>query len=138
MFRLRHFVAPLAGLALSLGVVGCATTNEHVPSNAQMVSSGNETVAFTAPRHGMVYVVDKNTNKLLYSGNVDRGQVVTIDPTKRDRNITLDNNTVTQESLNVGHTYQIYFEPSDHADRVTVDEHIRRDEHVHHDSADRL
>jgi hypothetical protein len=132
MLAARHFVTPFAAVALAMGVVGCATTNENVPTNAQMVSSGNETVAFTAPRHGMVYVVDKNTNKLLYSGNVDRGQAVTIDPTKRDHNITLDGNTVTQESLNVGHTYQIYFHP----DEKGVERHVT-EERVYHDH-DRL
>jgi hypothetical protein len=132
MFALRHFVTPMAGLALVIGVAGCAATNENVPPSAQMVSSGNETVAFTAPRHGMVYVVDKNTNKLLYSGNVDKGQSVTIDPTKHDHNIMLDNNTVTQESLNVGHTYQIYFNP----DEKVVERHVT-EERVYHDH-DRL
>ena len=128
MYGLRHFVTPLAGLALAIGVAGCATTNENIPSNAQMVSSGNETVAFTAPRHGMVYVLDKNTNKLLYSGNVDKGQTVSVDPTRHDRNITLDGNAVTQESLNVGHTYQVYFHP----DEKAVERHVT-EEHVYHD-----
>jgi hypothetical protein len=132
MFALRHFVTPMAGLALAIGVAGCAATNENVPASAQMVSSGNETVAFTAPRHGMVYVVDKNTNKLLYSGNIDKGQSVTVDPTKHDHNIMLDNNTVTQESLNVGHTYQIYFHP----DEKVVERHVT-EERVYHDH-DRL
>jgi hypothetical protein len=132
MLSLRHFVTALAGLTLIIGVVGCATSNQNIPANAQMVSAGNETIAFTAPRRGMVYVLDKNTNKLLYSGNVDKGQTVSIDPTRRDRNITLDGNAVTQASLNVGHTYQIFFRP----DENVVERHVT-EERVYHDH-DRL
>jgi hypothetical protein len=129
MSVLRNFVTPFAGFALAIGLAGCASTNDSIPTNAQMVSSGNEQVAFTAPRHGTVYVLDKNMNKMIYSGNIDKGQSVSVDPTRHDRNITLDGNSVTQESLNVGHTYQIYFHPDEKADRhVTVDEHV-----VHHD-----
>jgi len=130
MSALRHFVTPVAGFALAVGLAGCASNNPNVPPNAQMVSSGDEQVAFTAPHHGMVYVVDKNTNKLLYSGNIDKGQSLTVDPSRHDHNIVLDNNTVTQESLNVGHTYQIYFHPDDKGDRhVTVEEHVDHHDH---------
>ena len=128
MYGLRHLVTPLAGLALTIGLAGCATNNENIPPSAQMVSSGNEQVAFTAPRHGTAYVLDKNTNKMIYSGTIDKGQVVSVDPTRHDRNITIDGNGVTQTSLNVGHTYQIYFHPDDRTDRqVSVDEHVTHD-----------
>lgn len=124
----RHFAGLLAGVLLAVGIVGCATSNENIPTNAQMVTSGNGVVAFTAPRDGKVYILDKNMNKLLYSANINKGQAVSVDPTRRDRNITIDNNAVTQESLNVGHTYQIYFHPMTDADR-----NVAIEEHVHHD-----
>ncbi|HTL29236.1 MAG TPA: hypothetical protein VL282_08445 [Tepidisphaeraceae bacterium] len=132
MLRLRHFAGPAMGFALAIGVAGCAATNENIPSSANMVSSGNETVAFTAPRDGKVYVLDKNMNKLLYSGNIERGQAVTVDPTRKDRNIALDGNSVTQTSLNVGHTYEIFFQPNN-----TTDRHVTVEEHTYHDH-DRL
>jgi hypothetical protein len=107
MLKLRHFAGAVAGLALSIGIIGCATTNSDIPANAQMTASGNESVSYTAPRSGMIYVLDKNTNKLVYSGEVHKGQSLTIDASRPDHNITLDGNTVTQQELNNGHTYQI-------------------------------
>lgn len=127
MLNSRHFAGALMGVALTVGAVGCATTNENIPVNAQMVTSGNETIAYTAPHDGMVYVLDKNTNKLLYSGNILKGQAVSVDPTRKDRNIVIDNNAVTQQALNVGHTYQVYFTPDAHSDRSVSETQVHHD-----------
>ncbi len=109
MLRVSHIAAPLVlGLGLSLGLAGCADHDRAIPNDAVILREGRNALSATANQPGTVYVYDNSTNKLLYSGPVAKNDVVRVDPSA-DR-ITVNGNTVSQQSLDDAHHYRIYEE----------------------------
>lgn len=104
-------VASAAGLSLSLAVIGCQPDHpDIVPSSAQLQSSGNGMIRFTAANDGTAYVYDKPTSRLLWSGHVSQGQTVTIDPGKNE--ILLDSQPIASRTLVAGDVTEVYFAAS--------------------------
>jgi hypothetical protein len=72
-----------------------------VPSAANIRAEGNQRVTYTADSGGTVWVTDADHNTVLYSGRVNRGDTVVVDPTQNaltlngskvfDRDIPHDN-----------------------------------------------
>jgi hypothetical protein len=73
------------------------------------MSSGNKAAAFTAPRDGVVYVRDDSDNRIVYSGDVKKGQIVRYD--SRARQVKVDDDVVAHPSGN-DHPHSIFFHPS--------------------------
>jgi hypothetical protein len=105
------FAASVLGAALSLGMAGCATQRPDViPASAQIQTSGNGPINFTAPNDGMAYVYDASSNRLLWSGPVRAGQIVNVDPQKNQ--IALGNQVVAMRTLQPGDHLDVYFDPT--------------------------
>jgi hypothetical protein len=105
--------------SLLLGLGGCAADSRHdVPSNAMQESSGNKAVAFTAPHDGKAYLRDDTDNRVVYSTELRRDQVMRFDPALD--NVRIDGNAAPEEINNPGHDHSIYFARSAQPDRVDV------------------
>jgi hypothetical protein len=82
MNAFRHFAAPVVALCISAGVIGCASEPkaEQVPAGARLAMQGDQQLVYTVQDDGKVYIYDVDDGTLLYSGQVEKGQVVTVDP----------------------------------------------------------
>ena len=116
MNRFGQFAAPLAALALGIGMVGCSSEPkaEQVPPNARLLVQGDKTLNYAAPQDGDVYVYDSNDSTLIYSGHVEKGQSISIDP--EDDKVMIDNKLAVEKDIHAGNVHRIYFVPDRHDD----------------------
>lgn len=113
MLPIRHIaMACVTGAALSFGFIGCQSEQRppFIPSNAELMDSGNGQIHYTAPGDGMVYIYDHAQTKLVWSGNILKGQSLDIDPMKNQ--VVEDNAIVTMRTLNSGDVNDVYFVPT--------------------------
>jgi hypothetical protein len=112
MFRFRHFAAPaVLGAAL---LVGCAhDRHEDIPLSAAEIGEGKESVFYNAPYDGRVYVYDATANKMLYNGELRRGEMIKVDA--KDNKILVDNKTAVDRDLVNDHRYKIFFDKDENA-----------------------
>jgi hypothetical protein len=105
-----------------LMLVGCASDRHRdIPTDARLVTEGNKTLSYQFERPGTVYIFDSDRDKMVYSGKVDRGQVLRVEP---DRNrIALDGKVVSDEDLKTADNRRVFFQPSDGSREVIVEEH---------------
>ena len=117
MHALRHFVAPIAALCIGAGVVGCSSEPkaEQVPAGAQLLVQGDQQLSYSAQRDGTVYVYDANDRKLLYSGQIEKGQTIAIDPD--EDKVMVDNRLVLEKDIHAGNRHRIYFQEDRTASR---------------------
>lgn len=120
MTRLRHLaIATASGLALTLGVVGCAHERPAgVSGAAAMVASGNKNLSFQAPSDGQVTVYDTVADRVDYSGKINKGQGLMVDA-PHDA-ITIDGRIVQHSGFDALHNHEIYFEPSSHVEKSST------------------
>lgn len=109
------FPCALAAFLVATLVAGCAPERpESVPADARSVSkqTGSNPINFTAPEDGTVYVYNRSTKKMIYSGALKRGQAMELDP-KADV-LRIDGRTVQETGLRELNEYQVWFdaEPS--------------------------
>ena len=118
MTRLCQIAAP-ALLGLSLFVGGCAhERHEEIPASATMAVEGDERLVYAAPHDGKVYVYDVNDDRMVYSGDVEQGDDVTVEP---DKNVVLvEGRTAIEDGVRNGHRHRIFFKKADEATRKTV------------------
>ena len=77
----RRPFALLAAAVMPLAIVGCAAERPpQVPAQAMSATAGNQRLVYTAEQDGTVWVSDKDSNNILYSGRVNRGDHIVIDP----------------------------------------------------------
>jgi hypothetical protein len=108
---LQVTLAAMMMVACSSLVVGCGPEkHEAIPATASVQTQGTQNLTFTAPHDGMAYVEDTNEHKLVWSGQVLRGQKITLDATREKDQIMLDGQTVVDKTLRPGHEYKIYFD----------------------------
>ncbi len=123
-----QFAVPVAlGFALALGIAGCAKDrHDDIPSDArEMVSGrGDDDISFRTPSDGRIYIEDTTRSKIVYSGDVKRDQMVTVQAGK-DR-VTADGNTLTDMNLDDGHRYRIHFDPGERVTKKTTTVEERR------------
>jgi hypothetical protein len=101
----------------SMFVVGCShDTGPSVPAGAMQVSSGDKTIAFTAPHDGRIYLRDDNDNSVVYSGEVRKDQVVKYDSVVEQ--VMVDGSVTTQKVANANHDHSWYFERSSRSDQA--------------------
>ena len=112
MFRFRQFAAPaVLGAAL---LAGCAhDRHEDIPLSASEIGEGRESVFFNAPYDGRVYVYDATADKMVYNGELKRGQMVKVDA--KDNKILLDNQTAVERDLVNDHRFKIFFDKDENA-----------------------
>ncbi len=112
MTSLRNLIVPaMLGAAVAVGGWGCAAEHPSlVPATAQVVTSGQRQLSYTAPHDGMVYVYNVDNDKLLYSGPVKEGQAVVVD--RQANRIMLDGRVLMNKDLGTG-TMKVYFDRKD-------------------------
>jgi len=101
-----------AGLILPALLIGCSAHQrpELVPASARLQMSGTGREVYTAADDGMVYIYDKSTDHLLWSGQVLRGQTVVVDP--QTDQITLNGTIVSNRAPILGsHGIDVYYDP---------------------------
>ncbi len=69
-----------------------------------MAVEGNRTLNYRSPGTGMVTVYDANTDQVIYSGQINKGQSLLVDP--EGNRITLDGQVVSQRALHAGNDKQ--------------------------------
>jgi hypothetical protein len=107
-----------SGMAL-LSLEGCAQESRpDVPSDAMQVASGGKVVAFTAPHDGKAYLRDDTNNKVVYSTDLKRDQVMRFDPALDT--VRIDGNTAPEGIADPNHDHSIYFARSAPPDRADV------------------
>lgn len=125
MFRLSQFAAPVVlGAAMVMGV-GCAGEEhpQNIPLNAREIGEAKETVSYTAPDNGTIYVEDATAHKMIYSGEVKKGQMVRVDA--KENQVMIDNQLATKTDLLNDHKYALYFQRSSEAENAqTSGQHI--------------
>jgi hypothetical protein len=125
MFRLSQFAAPVVlGAAMIVGA-GCAGQEhpQNIPLNAREIGEAKEMVSYTAPDDGTIYVQDATAHKLIYSGQVKKGQMVSVNA--KENQVMVDNQLATKTDLLNDHKYALYFQPSSEAEKAqTSGQHI--------------
>ena len=103
-------IAVSAGLCmLGAFLAGCMSErNQHVAPQATLASEGTGEVSYRAPEDGKVYVFDQNDNRVVYVGDVQKDQLVQVDPNKDD--ITVGDKIVFEKGLHKGNSHRIFFE----------------------------
>jgi len=101
-----------AGLMLGTAAVGgCLSERSNViPQSAQLRVEGDKLLTYNAAQDGMVYVFNRNANEVVYSGQINRNQSITVDPEKNQ--ILLDGRMVSENTLRNGDRYRIFFQPA--------------------------
>ena len=106
--------ALLGSLALVL-VAGCAERHHDIPSSASLVAEDRAgKIDFIAPDDGDIYVEDNSANKLLYSGKINRGEHVRVDPQK-DK-LMINNQVVRDQKIRDLNEVRVFFKPEPQAD----------------------
>jgi hypothetical protein len=104
IFRLPNIRLPLS-LLLLLG--GCASKS-NVPSNAILVAERSAGLAFAASEPGTVYIVNKNSGKLLYATEVRHGDKLIFYP--ESKRIILNGTVVKEDqSFDPKQVHRLYF-----------------------------
>ena len=113
MVTLRNTTLLMSSLAL-LMTVGCAERHKAIPDSARLVAEDQGRVEFVAPSDGEVYVEDNSADKLLYSGKIDEGERLEVDP-KKDR-LTIDGRMVRDQRIRDLNSFRVFFKPDPRAD----------------------
>jgi hypothetical protein len=83
-----------------------------VPLTARLAGEGGARVEYTAPVDGSVWVVDADSNALVYSGRLNRGETLVIDPKLPvDTQLSVAGRTVVMGTL-PNHARRVYFQPA--------------------------
>jgi hypothetical protein len=98
--------------ASPLLIVGCTSQKTEIPSTAVMMNDARGDITVTAPHTGTVYVYDKNEDKLVYSGQVTRDDVIRLD--EQSGNVDINDHVVAGKALNNDHAHQVYFQRNAH------------------------
>jgi hypothetical protein len=123
MLFLRQFAVPaVLGLSMAVGstaLIGCShDRDEMVPPSAMMSAEGDSRLSFRAPNDGTVYIYDTDANRLVYSGQVEKGQLLVLDPGQDE--LTLDGKTLTEKRIDRGDKHQIFFDSSGQVEKRSV------------------
>src|SRR3954451_3093280 len=120
MSRSQSIALP-AWVVVLLMLVGCATDRHRdIPADATMVSEGDRTLTYHFDQPGTVYVFNRDRDRMMYSGKVERGQTLHVEP---DRNqIRLDDRVVRDENIKGNDTRRIFFAPDTRSTITTVEE----------------
>src|SRR5262245_35523954 len=109
MVAIRRIGVPVWMYVLAILLGGCmAERSPQIPATAELSAEGNGKLAYRAPDDGKVFIFDRNDNRVIYSGDVARDQLVMVDP-DTDR-ITVADRVVFEKGLHKGNSTRIFFE----------------------------
>jgi hypothetical protein len=96
--------------SLSFTIGGCSSEGaSSIPSSAMLSAEGTRRLVYTPTAPGTLYVYDRTANQLVYSGDVEPGGEILVDP---DANrISADGKLLQEKKLISGHTYRVFFQP---------------------------
>ncbi len=109
-------VISFGALLSALGGCSSEQTRPDLPSNAMQVSSGGKVVAFTAPHDGKAYLEDDTDNRVVYSTELRRDQVMKFDPAADA--VQIDGTTAPEGIASPNHDHSIYFVRAEQPDRA--------------------
>ncbi|HEX8524373.1 MAG TPA: hypothetical protein VF669_19110 [Tepidisphaeraceae bacterium] len=115
MLCIPRLAAPVLGLGLALGVVGCADRHHDVPEDAVTLRDAKGGLTAHANHTGNVYVYDESAKKMIYSGQVNDGDSISVEPTA-DR-IVVNGKTVSQQELDNNHRFRVFLDEKEMRDR---------------------
>jgi hypothetical protein len=112
----KFTVGVLSCGSILAALAGCATPQDRpdVPANSMQVSSGGKVVAFTAPHDGKAYLRDDSNNRVVYSTELKKDQVMRFDPVSDT--VQIDGKSVPEGIADPGHDHSIFFTKSDMPD----------------------
>jgi hypothetical protein len=94
---------------MCLLATGCAAErNKDVPASAQLVAQGEKDLAYRATDPGTIYIFDKSGQNVLYSGKVDRDDLIKVDAMK-DK-ITMNDRVIMDKQIRDHDALNIFFE----------------------------
>src|SRR5256885_15591573 len=111
MNKLRQY-AVVVTVGLMAIVSGCADRPTAVPASANLMTEGSNRMSFRPTQFGRVYVTDETDKKILYQGEVDKGDMVEVNA--QDDRILVGGRTVTEQPMVDSHQYRVFFEPMSH------------------------
>ena len=95
--------------AIAISAAGCAhQTGPNVPPGAPSIATGSQDVAYTAPQDGRMYIQDDFDKRVVYSGQVRKGQTVRFD--QRQDAVLLDGTVAAQGIRGGWHQHTMFFE----------------------------
>lgn len=116
MTAIRTIAIALLG---SVGVCvtsGCGSQRHRdIPADAKIVTQGQTDLTYRAHDDGTIYVFDKSAQNMLYSGRLQRDEVLKVEA-MRDR-ITVDDRVVMDEQIRDHNAINIFFKPEPFRDR---------------------
>lgn len=108
---LSKYVA-LSSVFLFLLFNGCMSERPpDIPANAQIASSGNDRLTYTAPTDGRIWVFDTANDRIDYAGPVHANQSLVVDP--KANQITIDGQVREEKTLASGAEHKIFFQPGE-------------------------
>jgi len=104
----KLFLGMVGAVGLCLVSSGCASErNSDVPADAKVVAQGEKTLSYRAPAEGTIYVYDKAGNNVLYSGRLQRDELLQVDA-MRDK-ILVDGRTVMDKQIRDHDAINVFF-----------------------------
>ncbi len=107
----RVFFQPgaMAPAMMSTGIATPASTAPAlIPAMADLRAEGNGKTDFTADNDGTVWVVDTTNGKLLYSGRMAKGDMLSLDPATA--RLTLNNRAAYDGTMGASDRYRVFFQ----------------------------
>jgi hypothetical protein len=134
MVKLRNAsIVMMSSLGMFLAV-GCAKErHDDIPQSARLMSENRGNIDFVAPDEGMVYVYDRSSGAMLYSGHIRNGEALRVEP--RDDKITLNNRVVMDKQIRDNDDLKVFFQPDPGAD--VAGSRVRRERERDADRLDR-
>ena len=118
-------------LAASLGLCACESTEvSRIPGRAQVVATATGDTSYRAADSGTVYVYDKTWNKLVYTGNIQRDQVIKVEP-QHSRVLVDGRPVVEQTPLGGGDRFDIFLDTTTPSNGTTVERRTVIEREVH-------
>lgn len=95
---MRRFLLAVCLVMVSLAFAGCATSPpDGTPAHTKWKAQGKERVHYVAEADGCVYVTDQWDGKMIWSGDVSKGDTVVVQP--REDRITVNDQPVYSQKL---------------------------------------
>src|SRR4029453_7814182 len=117
MTALRNTALGLLSSLALVAAVGCAAErHESIPANARLMVKDSGDVSFAAPSEGTVYVYDRSSGKMLYSGEVNKNDAVNI--AARQDKVTVNGRTVMDQQIRDNDEIRVFFREEPRIDRV--------------------
>ena len=125
----RLLTGALIVVALSFGACASEQTSK-IPARAEPVASATGNAEYRTADAGTIYVYDKTWNKLVYTGTVQRDQMVKVEP--ENSRVLVDGRPVVEQTpLGGGDQYQFFLDTSTPAATTTVEKRTVIEREVH-------